>query len=482
MRRIRFSIAGLMVAIAVTSLAMFALRSASAVWAGAMLLLVSGVLGLAIVGALCRGGTERVWWLGFALFGCGYLGLGLWSENNFGRVATTTLLEYLSSKLDATVQLNVRSRAGDLTWAFFQVYHCLLCLLAAVLGGVLARCLFADSEHHREQPVADTQPGDSLPRRWWRRPAIMGSAGLALVGSAALAGSRSAPGLWAGVTFLMTCGTLGLAALGALLGRGGRREIWLGAALFGCGYMVFTFGRSADANGPFPPTTHLLNALRPGPTPHWSGFPDSLERFNAHNARVLKALEQPIPMHFPDGAPLEDILKYIKTETEARVRSPFPIYIDPVGLREARQTMQSIVRIDLEAAALKNSMRRFLKQLDLTFTVRDGFVMISDAGRVLPVYEDPFLIVGHCLLALIAAGIGSVLAPLVSDRRGRVFTGARHGLRLSIRLCVGSGVARSQRFPCLSRTCSSPRSRPDSRPVTGESLRHPRSTRTSRFL
>jgi len=34
-----------------------------------------------------------------------------------------------------------------------------------------------------------------------------------------------------------------------------------------------------------------------------------------------------------------------------------------------------------------------------------------------PVYEDPFLIGGHCVLTLFAAALGGVLAPLVSDAR-----------------------------------------------------------------
>jgi len=41
----------------------------------------------------------------------------------------------------------------------------------------------------------------------------------------------------------------------------------------------------------------------------------------------------------------------------------------------------------------------------------------AEESRITPVYEDPFLIVGHCLLALLAAGIGGIVAPLVSDVR-----------------------------------------------------------------
>ena len=130
---------------------------------------------------------------------------------------------------------------------------------------------------------------------------------------------------------------------------------------------------------------------------------------------LLNALEEPIPMHFAGWVTLEDILKYIRSETETRLGKPITIYVDPVGLQSARQTMASKVRIDVEGAALKNSLARFLKQLDLTYTVRNGFLMITEVGAPLPAYEDPFLIVGHCLLALIASGLGGVLAPLVAD-------------------------------------------------------------------
>jgi hypothetical protein len=345
--------------------------------------------------------------------------MAFWSQENFGSLPTSTFLLFLSSKLDPTIQQAALSKAGALRTTFLQIAHCFWALLAASLGGVLARALFAVRDSHHEQSIRETRRGSKLPSKWHCAPAVIWLLGLALIGSTALAAVWSAPGLRAGVIFLLTCAMLGLAILGAAVGRGSRRTMCLGAALFGSAYMFFTFGRSADAGWPYPPTTHLLNALRPGPAPHWSGFPDASERFNVLNRSILKALDQPIPMHFPDGAPLEDILKYIRAETKARVGKPIPIYVDPVGLQSAKQTMASMVRVDLEGAALKNSLRRCLTQLDLSFAVRDGFLMITESGAALPVFEDPFLIVGHCLLALIAAGVGGVLAPLVSDSHSR---------------------------------------------------------------
>ena len=111
MRRIRFSIAGLMFVVAISALLVAALRSASGAWAGAVLLVVRAVLGLGIVGALCRRGSERAWWLGFSVFGCGYMMLAFWSETNFDSLPTTTLLIYLGSKFDPNIgQARARAR------------------------------------------------------------------------------------------------------------------------------------------------------------------------------------------------------------------------------------------------------------------------------------------------------------------------------------------------------------------------------------
>ena len=68
--------------------------------------------------------------------------------------------------------------------------------------------------------------------------------------------------------------------------------------------------------------------------------------------------------------------------------------------------------IDLEGVALKTSLRLCLAQLDLTYSIRDGLLLItSEESAVTPIYQDPFLIVGHCLLALLAAGFGGHRGP-----------------------------------------------------------------------
>ena len=73
MRHFRFSIAGLMGAVLVAAVGLAALLSASPIWAGAMVLLTYVVLGLAILCAVLRGPAERACWLGFCVFGMGYM-------------------------------------------------------------------------------------------------------------------------------------------------------------------------------------------------------------------------------------------------------------------------------------------------------------------------------------------------------------------------------------------------------------------------
>jgi hypothetical protein len=60
-----------------------------------------------------------------------------------------------------------------------------------------------------------------------------------------------------------------------------------------------------------------------------------------------------------------------------------------------------------------------LKQFDLAYVVEDELLLISSWESVdgyrywMSPRKDPFLTVGHCLLALISAGFGAVAAPLV---------------------------------------------------------------------
>jgi hypothetical protein len=434
MRTIRFPIAGLMLAVLVVAVALAALRNASETWAGVMFLITCGVLSLAIVGVVCRDGPQRAWWLGFALFGWGYLVLALWSTVN---LPTMALLDAIAARLGMQVRFSGGMGRGMLSVALWaggfcgggggpsneslrEIAHCLWALAAALLGGLLARTMFGGPTARPEIGDTHTVSAARAPRQWWLWPTVMGLAGCAVVVLLCVFGSRSAPGFWFGATFLTTCGLLGVTVLGVAGDHGKRRQIWLGAAIFGIGYMAMAFGRSLDGETwPILPTDHLLRAVRPRFPPLVNGFPTASDGVASMNARIWNTLEQPVPMRFNEDTPLEDVLKYLATATRGPDGKGIPIYLDPIGLQEAEKSITSTVRnLDFDGVPLKTSLRLCLDQLDLTYRIRDGLLLItSKESAVVPVYQDPYLIFGHCLLALLAAGVGGIVAPAFCSRR-----------------------------------------------------------------
>jgi hypothetical protein len=407
MRTVRFTIAGLMGAVLIAAVGLAALRNASPIWAGAMVLLTYVVLGLAILCVLLRGRTERAWWLGFCVFGWGYLGSwGVGYEVDAIKLPTTAMLEALGPWLGVPVLHSMGLDTTDrLNPWYEQVGQCLGTLLAAVVGGILARLLFAAPTARSESDETVPHPTCTLPRTWWPGLTIAALSALVLAVSVVTVRSMSAPGFRGGATFLLACGLLGLTGLGAIAGRDRRRTACLGATIFGAGYMLLVF-----ASHPYPtlPTGSFLNQLRP-----W--LPLIADGAGSANARIFQALERRIPMHFPDETSLGDLLEYIRKATATPTDHGIPIHVDLISLRERERDMGSTVTIDADGLPLKTTLRLCLRQLDLDFSVQDGYVLITSEDHVASDLEDPFLIVGHCLLALLAAGFGAVAAPFISS-------------------------------------------------------------------
>jgi hypothetical protein len=80
--------------------------------------------------------------------------------------------------------------------------------------------------------------------------------------------------------------------------------------------------------------------------------------------------------------------------------------------------MTSTVRLDRNDLPLKFSLHYCQRQLDLNYRVKGGFLQITSADHELPLAADPFMIVGHCLLALVAAALGGGAGPLVAGNKG----------------------------------------------------------------
>jgi hypothetical protein len=100
--RVRFSLRGLLAAVAFVAVACAGLRYANVWWASSLFTLTLVVLIVAILGVACSKGPRRMAWLGCALFGWTYflLVFGPWSSEHLApRLVTTQGLVYLGSKL-----------------------------------------------------------------------------------------------------------------------------------------------------------------------------------------------------------------------------------------------------------------------------------------------------------------------------------------------------------------------------------------------
>jgi hypothetical protein len=95
------------------------------------------------------------------------------------------------------------------------------------------------------------------------RVSIAGLMALVLAFGLGLAALVSLSSLWASVTFTVALSALLVATLGAAL-RGRHRTFWLGFAVFGWGYAIFSFAPGAERGiRPYLLTSWMLDALFP---------------------------------------------------------------------------------------------------------------------------------------------------------------------------------------------------------------------------
>jgi hypothetical protein len=318
-------------------------------------------------------------------------------------------LSAIRPKFGPAIEAGVQTREGLIAnQCYSRIGHDLLAFLAALLGGILARVFFGAPAARAEGRATDAHAtGPSPPRTWWRMLTIAALTGLVLACSFVAIRSRSDEGFWSGATYLLTWGWLGLSAIGAIADRGRRRIAWLGATLLGGGYMVMAFAREPDR--PIP-TDQLIDAVR-----RWS---PRFDRNNGSaNARILEALEQPIPMHFLDEVPLDDLLAYIKRSTSTPTYPGIPILVERLVPDGANASLTMAVQIDLEGVPLKTTLRLCLKQLGCAYDIQDGYLRIALEEDISREPASPFRVAGHCLLAMFAAGFGLLGGLLVSAAR-----------------------------------------------------------------
>jgi hypothetical protein len=253
----------------------------------------------------------------------------------------------------------------------------------------------------------------------WLRAAVVALVLCAAAGAAVSVGVRSVAALWSPWSVLVAWGLVGVTALGAAPGPGGTRLRWIGAALFGAGFLVLD--SSSDPVDPTWQHATIDSSLRwlcPGFDPPDQRVPAKSRAMAAANRRIRAALQERVPMHFPQETALSDVLAYVSSATSFP-DGRLPIEVDPVGLQEAEKTMQSTVTIELEGVPLKTSLMLVLRQLGLCYWIEEGVLAIdSQVSERNAREDDPRLAAGHCLLALLATGAGALTAPIVVGARG----------------------------------------------------------------
>ena len=93
---------------------------------------------------------------------------------------------------------------------------------------------------------------------------------------------------------------------------------------------------------------------------------------------IVKRLDKPIPLHFPNMVALEDVLKHIKSATKHGPGDPgIPIYVDPVALQEVLKSMRSVVKINVDGVPLKTALKDLFGQVGLAHLVKDDVLIVS---------------------------------------------------------------------------------------------------------
>jgi hypothetical protein len=109
---------------------------------------------------------------------------------------------------------------------------------------------------------------------------------------------------------------------------------------------------------------------------------------------ILETLEQPITLAYGERMTLEDVLKQIRIVTKRpKLPSGVPIYVDPVGLQEAERSLATPIKTGPPEGelSLREQLRRLLKPLGLSFSVQQGFLMITSEESLDAGDEDPYV-------------------------------------------------------------------------------------------
>ncbi len=142
----------------------------------------------------------------------------------------------------------------------------------------------------------------------------------------------------------------------------------------------YEFRKPEEVMGLPPGEAPPVQAPQPQPRAVALGAPRAADATSPRTKAILATLDESIPMDFANDVRLADVLLYIKQATfkgEKPTDPGLPIYVDPLGLQEARRTLTSTVRIHVTGVPLRVTLPLLLDQLGLAYLVKDDVLIIS---------------------------------------------------------------------------------------------------------
>jgi serine/threonine protein kinase/WD40 repeat protein len=134
-----------------------------------------------------------------------------------------------------------------------------------------------------------------------------------------------------------------------------------------------------------PPGEAPVQAPQPEPSANAKGKPRPADAISPRTRAILATLDEPVPMNFAGETTLDDLLKYIQQATwkgKKPTDPGLPIYVDPLGLKEAGQTPASTVRMNVIGSPLKVTLPLLLGELGLAYVVKDDVLIISSSRGI----------------------------------------------------------------------------------------------------
>ena len=124
---------------------------------------------------------------------------------------------------------------------------------------------------------------------------------------------------------------------------------------------------------------------------YYAGLPFwRYSKLPANTKAVLSAARGAVILPLSGPMPLTTLLKNLKAASAGPKNAGLPIFVDPVGLAEAKADLDAQITVSADRLMIKEHLDQSLKPLGLDWYVKDGLLMITSKKQVdLELNTDP---------------------------------------------------------------------------------------------